>query len=84
MAGGRFLRSLRAAKPHIPTIALVRAGDNQQEIAARALGVSAVLSEDAGDELFQSTVANLLGLKGAVSIKSVTSAGTTKELLRKR
>jgi len=85
MADGKFLRLLRAAKPHIPTIALIRGGDSRQEIAARELGVSAVLSEDAGDELFQSTVANLLGLKGAVSIKSVTSAGTTnKELLRKR
>ncbi len=81
MADGQFLKSLKAAKPHIPTIAFVRAGDQHQEIAARSLGVSAVLTEDASDELFRDTVANVLDLEGAVSIKAISAAQDTEELL---
>jgi hypothetical protein len=84
MPDGRFLKTLRAAKPYIPTIAFVRPGNSTQEVAARALGVSAVLTEDASDETFRDTVANLLGLKGAVVIKAISPAENTKELMRER
>ena len=84
MPDGRFLKRLRAAKPHIPTIAFVRPGNTTQEIAARALGVSAVLTEDASDETFIDTVANLLGLKGAIAIKAISPAENIKELMRER
>jgi DNA-binding NarL/FixJ family response regulator len=72
MEDGRFLRNLRAVKPEIPTIAFVRAGDQTQEIAARSLGVSAVLTEEADDELFRETVANVLGLRDVASIKAMS------------
>jgi DNA-binding NarL/FixJ family response regulator len=84
MPNGRFLKSLRAAKPNIPTIAFVRAGNTTQEIAARSLGVSAVLTEDASDEAFRETVANLLGLEGAVAIRAISSAENIEELMRER
>jgi DNA-binding NarL/FixJ family response regulator len=84
MPDGSFLKTLKAAKPYIPTIAFVRAGNTTQEKAARSLGVSAVLSEDAGDETFKQTVANLLGLKGAIAIKTITPAENIKELTRER
>jgi DNA-binding NtrC family response regulator len=74
MEDGRFLRSLRAVKPDLPTIAFVNAGDMAQEIAARSLGVSAVLTDDTDDELFRQTVANVLGLTSPVSIKAIASA----------
>jgi len=74
MEDGQFLKNLRAVKPEIPTIAFIRAGDRAQEIAARSLGVSAVLTEDTSDELFRETVANVLGLKGIVSIKAISPA----------
>ena len=74
MEDGQFLKNLRAVKPEIPTIAFVRAGDRAQEIAARSLGVSAILTEDTSDELFRETVANVLGLKGIVSIKAISPA----------
>jgi len=74
MDGGRFLKKLKAAKPDIPTIAFVRAGDREQEIEARSLGVSAVLTDDASDELFRQTVTNVLHLKGVVSIKTISAA----------
>ncbi len=82
MPDGRFLKSLRAAKPYIPTIAFVRAGDTKQEIQARALGVSAVITEDAGDELFRDVVANVLGLKGAVALRAISRAENIGELMR--
>jgi len=74
MAGGAFLRNLRAVKPDIPTIVFVKAGDREQEIAARSLGVSAVLTDEADDELFRKTVANVLGLERLVSIRAITPA----------
>jgi len=74
MEDGQFLRRLRAVKPEIPTIAFIRAGDRTQEIAARSLGVSAVLTDDTDDELFQETVANVLGLKSIASIKAISPA----------
>jgi DNA-binding NarL/FixJ family response regulator len=84
MPNGRFLKSFRAARPNIPTIAFVRAGSANQEIAARALGVSAVLGEDATDEMFKETVANLLGLRGAVAIRAISPAENIEELMRER
>ncbi|MGA2172390.1 MAG: hypothetical protein ABSG82_05170 [Sedimentisphaerales bacterium] len=84
MPDGRFLKSFRAAKPHIPTIAFVRAGSASQEVAARSLGVSAVLVEDATDDMFRETVANLLGLKGDVAIKAISSAENIGELTREK
>lgn len=71
MEDGQFLKNLRAVKPEIPTIAFVRAGDQSQEIAARSLGVSAVLTDEADDELFRETVANVLGLRDVASIKAM-------------
>jgi len=71
MKDGWFLRCLRAAKPEVSTIALVRAGDRAQEIAARCLGVSAVLTDESDDGFFRETVANVLGLKGHVSIEAI-------------
>ena len=78
MEDGRFLKTLRAVKLNIPTIAFIRAGDQAQEIAARSLGVSAVLTDDTNDELFRETVANVLGLKGIVSIKAISLAENGK------
>jgi DNA-binding NarL/FixJ family response regulator len=72
MEAGRFLRGLKAAKPDIPTIVFVRSGNEYEEIAARSLGVSAVLTDQADDELFQQTVANVLGMKGLISIKAIS------------
>jgi len=66
MEDGRFLKALRAAKPGITTVALVEAGNRAQEIAARSLGVSAVLTDESDDEIFRETVANVLKLKGHI------------------
>ena len=71
MEDGRFLRNLRAVKPEIPTIAFVRTGNHAQEIAARSLGVSAVLTDETDDELFCETVANVLGIRDIASIKQI-------------
>jgi len=78
MEDGRFLKNLRAIKPEIPTIAFVRAGDRAQEIAARSLGVSAVLTDEADDELFRETVTNVLGLRDIVSIKAISPAESSR------
>jgi len=72
MEDGQFLKNLRAVKPEIPTIAFIRAGDQAQEITARSLGVSAVLTDEADDELFRETVANVLRLRDVASIKAIS------------
>lgn len=65
---GTFLRNLRGIRPDIPTIAVVQAGNIQQEIEARALGVSAVITDDSSDEHFREVVCAVLGLEGVCSI----------------
>ncbi len=74
MEDGWFLKRLKAVKPEISTIAFVRSGDQAQEIAARSAGVSAVLTDEADDELFRETVANVLGLHDLVSVEAISSA----------
>ena len=71
MKGGKFLKSLRFAKPAIPTIAIIETGNNLQEIAARSLGVSAVLTDDTNQEQFCETVRQILGLRNRTSIKTI-------------
>jgi CheY-like chemotaxis protein len=83
MKNGLFLRRFRAMKPEIPTIVFVKAGDRAQEIAARSSGASAVLTEDTTDEFFQTTVANILGLRGIVSIKTISPAESEKSRYEK-
>jgi hypothetical protein len=72
---GQLLRNIAAARPSMPTIAFIRPGDYQQEIAARSLGVSAVLSEDVEEGFFRDTVCQLLGISAIVAMKVIDSAG---------
>ena len=77
MNSGKFMRKLRSVKPQIPTIVFVRGGEPAEEIEARSLGVSAVLTDESDDDLFRETVANVLGIRDLVSIKQITA--TEKE-----
>jgi DNA-binding NtrC family response regulator len=83
MKNGLFMKRFRAVKPEIPTIVFVKAGDRTQEIAARSSGASAVLTEDTTDEFFQTTIANVLGLRGIVSIKTISPAESRKSQYEK-
>jgi DNA-binding NarL/FixJ family response regulator len=58
---GSFIRRVTEALPCTPTIAFIKPGDVEHEIAARGMGVDAVLSEDVTDEYFRQTVCQLLG-----------------------
>ncbi len=60
MPDGVFLARLKKARPYIPTVALVETGNRKQEIAARSLGISAVISDDAGGNEIKDTLAGLL------------------------
>jgi DNA-binding NarL/FixJ family response regulator len=68
---GRFLKSLRLAKPYMPVIAIVDAGDAGQEIAARSIGAAAVLSSDISDEVFRQTAVGVLGLDDTEEIQKL-------------
>ena len=83
MKDGLFLKRFKAVKPAIPTIVFIKAGDWAQEIAARSSGASAVLTEDTTDEFFQTTVANVLGLRGIVSIKTISPVESKKSQYEK-
>ncbi|MDD5010754.1 MAG: hypothetical protein PHQ00_01380 [Phycisphaerae bacterium] len=68
---GLFLRNLRLAKPSISVIAVVDPGDTAQEIAARSIGVAAVLSSDVGDDVFRRTVVGVLGIDDTDEIQKL-------------
>jgi DNA-binding NarL/FixJ family response regulator len=59
---GQFLKNLRLAKPYMPIIAVVDANNVRQEIAARSIGTTAVLSSDVSDEVLRLTITGVLGL----------------------
>ena len=71
MADGSFLKGFKTVKPHMPTIAVVKPGDRGQEIAARGLGVAAVLTDDTSTEHFRQTVSQVLGLSKSADIKAI-------------
>jgi DNA-binding NarL/FixJ family response regulator len=72
MKNGHFVKGLKSVRPDIPTIVFVEAGNIEQEIAARSLGVSAVLASDAGEMFVRETIANVLGLNSIVSMKDIS------------
>jgi response regulator RpfG family c-di-GMP phosphodiesterase len=71
MTDGSFLKKFKTVKPHMPTIAVVKPGDRSQEIAARSLGVAAVLTEDTSPAHFRMTVSQVLGLPDTSDIKAI-------------
>lgn len=65
---GQLLKNVTEAKPSTPTIAFIKPGDVEQEIAARQLGVDAVLSEDIDDDYFRDTVCQILNISSVASM----------------
>jgi CheY-like chemotaxis protein len=77
MAGGQFLRNLKGIRPNMPTIAIVEANNPAQEIEARALGVSAVITDDCSDEHFRQIVCSVLGLE---RVEAITEMYAVEEI----
>jgi DNA-binding NarL/FixJ family response regulator len=74
---GAFLRNLRGIRPDIPTIAVIEANNPAQEIEARSLGVSAVITEDCSDDHFREVVCAVLGLE---RVESITELYAVKDV----
>jgi len=70
MGQGELFERVRDAKPYLPTLAVIEAGNVEQEIAARSLGVSAVLPEDIGGGHFREVVCDMLGLPKLLQVES--------------
>ncbi|OQA01592.1 MAG: hypothetical protein BWY69_01326 [Planctomycetes bacterium ADurb.Bin401] len=68
---GKFLRNLRLAKPYLPIVVVVDAGNIQQEIAARSIGPTAVVSSDVDDDIFRKTVVEVLKLNNTEEIQKL-------------
>lgn len=79
MPDGTFLKRLRGIRPNIPTIAVIKTDNYAQEISARSLGVSAVLTESSSDEHFREVVRQVLGLKDVASIRGIRALKETTE-----
>lgn len=63
MPDGVLLERIRAARPQMPTVAFVQPGNWQQEIMARSIGVTAILSDDIDDDYFRSTICQILRIE---------------------
>ncbi|MHC5184378.1 MAG: hypothetical protein ACYSPI_08900 [Planctomycetota bacterium] len=68
---GELLRYIIAAKPNLPTIAFVKAGDSQQEALARQIGVSVVLSDDINDAYFRQILRQIFDLAETPPIRGI-------------
>lgn len=71
MHNGAFLEGLRNIKRNMPTIAVIESGNTDQEISARSLGVSAVITEDISEDHFRELISQLLGLEEVEQIKEI-------------
>ena len=60
---GMMFKHVREAKPSLPLVAVVTADDKNQEIAARNIGVNAVIDDDFGIDPFCQIVYDLLRSK---------------------
>jgi DNA-binding NarL/FixJ family response regulator len=70
MRDGQFLRKLKAVRPDMPTVAIIEPDNPQQEIEARAMGVSAVIPEDCDDQYFREVMISVLGLHSVREIET--------------
>ena len=60
MPQGMLLEKIIDAKPNMPTVAFIEPDNWEQEITARSLGVTAILSEDIDESYFRSTICQIL------------------------
>lgn len=67
---GKLLEDVIAAKPSMPTIAFVAREDKNQEIAARGLGVNAVISDDIDGKSFRDIVCQLLKIPATAAMET--------------
>lgn len=74
MPDGELLEKITAARPKMPTVAFVEPGNQQQEIMARSLGVTAILSDDIDDDYFRSTVCQILHIEDFASMMLATGS----------
>ena len=79
MPDGLLLRKLLDAKPNMPTVAFVEPGNWQQEIAARSMGVTAILNDDIDELHFRSTLCQILHIDD-VSLLSLCRTKLTPEI----
>ncbi len=56
MPDGLFVRRLKVVKPDIKTIVFIKSQDTCEEINARSVGASVVLTDKTSDEMFQRAV----------------------------
>ncbi len=56
MPDGLFVRRLKVVKPDIKTIVFIKAQNASEEINARSVGASVVLTDKTSDEMFRRTV----------------------------
>lgn len=68
MPQGRLLEKIIDARPGMPTVALIEPGNAEQEIAARSLGVTVILSENVDDAYFRSTICQILHIDNVSSL----------------
>ncbi|MCK5566158.1 MAG: hypothetical protein KAJ07_13020 [Planctomycetes bacterium] len=63
MRSGKLLKGVKLIKPYLPTVAITDPGNNAQEISARGIGVSAVITDDIDGYDFQRLICNLMGFE---------------------
>jgi DNA-binding NarL/FixJ family response regulator len=56
MPDGQFVRKLRIVKPDVKTIIFIRSQDTLEEIKARSVGASVVLTDKTSDQMFRRAV----------------------------
>jgi DNA-binding NtrC family response regulator len=72
MPGGTLLEKIIDARPNMPTVAFIEPGNWEQEITARSMGVTAILSDDIDENYFRNTICQILHIE---SVSALSLAG---------
>ena len=70
MPDGLFVRRLKVVKPDVKTIVFIKSQDTSEEINARSVGASVVLTDKTSDEMFQRAVIEANKFQEAGSLKN--------------
>jgi len=73
MPNGLLFQRILAARPKMPTVALIESGNTEQEILARSLGVTAVITDDAEGEYLRRLICQILHLEDGVALHAAAA-----------
>jgi len=73
MPNGLLLGRILAARPKMPTIAVIESGNTEQEILARSLGLTAIVTDDTEADTLRQLICQILHIEEVLSLHAAAA-----------